>query len=319
MKSRSKKLLVAVIIAILALIPFIIFNIRAPVLIVTEQSFIELYGKKRLKKESFLSSVALFRAVKTVTLANDASDDVVPFAIAEISVKPYCVLFPLRFVKPAQAYKGLNPEIPVVVLEGRYPQNENPAERTLGASKSEYFIYKTDISDDFYRLGLVISALKPVIPPQKDDSAPEMEKNTKIAVFLDRNSTQMKDIFLKGLYDNGVLQETRFFYSFSQYSEIPDLSCVVLAGLGYEYLDKKAGVPVISFTWIDPLLLPVDIAMVVNDSPWAQVRQVVGLVKSGEKTGLISSEFLILNSKKFDKGVIALIKKTRKNDKSGSE
>jgi hypothetical protein len=34
------------------------------------------------------------------------------------------------------------------------------------------------------------------------------------------------------------------------------------------------------------------------------------MVSAGEKTGLIKSEFLILNKKKFDKEVIALLKKT---------
>jgi len=319
MKSRSKKIIITLSITLAVLTPVVIFNIRAPVLIVTEQAFIELYGKKRLQKEAFYSSVALFRPVKTVTLANDAGDDVVPFAVAEVSVKPYCVLFPLRFVKTVQLYKDLNPQIPVVVLEGRYPENDNPAERTLGANKTDFFIYKTNISDDFYRLGLVISTLKPVIVPKKDDSAPETEENRKIAVFFDYNMSQMKDIFLKGLYDSGNLYETRFYNYFSQNTNLSDLSCVILAGLGYEYLEKKTGAPVVCFTWIDPFLLPSDVVLVVNDSPWAQVKQAVKMVEAGEKTGFISSEFRILNSKKFDKGVISLIKKTRKNDKSGSE
>jgi len=319
MKSRSKKLIIAIIITLLALIPFIIFNTRQPVLIVAEQSFIELYGKKRLQKESFNTSIALFRAVKTVLVTDDVGDDVIPFAVAEISVKPFCVLFPLRFTRSAQIYRELNPNIPVVVLEGRYSQDENPSERLLGANKSDFFIYKTDIKDDFYKLGLVVSYIKPVIPPKKDDSASETEKKGTIAVFLSQNLSQIKDIFLKGLYDSGNLQETRFFNYYGQYSDIPDLSCVVLAGLGYEYLEKKTDVPVVSFTWIDPFLLPADVVMVVNDSPWAQAEQAVGMVKAGEKTGLIKSKFLILDGKKIDKGIFAILKKSRKNAKTGNE
>jgi len=283
---------------------------RPPVLIVTEQTFIDLYGKKRIRNEALLSSFFLFRLVKTVAVANDAGDDIVPFAVAEISIKPYCVLFPLRFVQSAQRYRELNPNIPVVVLEGRYPEGENPAEKALGADISEYFIYKTDINDDFYNLGLVISALKPKEEPENDDSTPETEKNNQIAVYLDQNLTQMKDIFLKGLYDRGVLMETQFLYYYSQKLEKTDLFCVILTGLGYDYLDKKAGVPVISFTWVDPFFLPSDVVMVINDSPWAQVRQAVGMVGAGQKNGLIKSEFKVLDRKKFDKGVISLIKKT---------
>jgi hypothetical protein len=297
---------------VLALVStLVIFYFRSPVLIVTEQSFMELYGKKRLRNEALLSSIALFRPVKTVEVANDASDDIVPFAITEISIKPYCVLFPLRFVPSAQRYKENNPNIPVVVLEGRYPESENPVEKTLGANISEYFIYKTDINDDFFNLGLAISALKQENEPKSDDSTPETEKSDKIVVFIDKNLTQMKDIFLKGLYSRGILPETQFLNSFSQYSETSNISCVILAGLGFEYLDKKTGVPVIAFTWIDPFLLPFDVVMIINDSPWAQARQAVRMVGAGEKNGSIKSEFVVLDKKKFDGSVVALIKKTR--------
>ena len=306
-----KTLIVAVSLVLAVSLTMAIFYFRSPVLIVTEQSFMELYGKKRMRNEALLSSIVLFRAVKTVEVANDAGDDIVPFAVAEISVKPYCVLFPLRFVPSAQRYKEINPNIPVVVLEGRYMESENPVEKTLGTNISEYFIYKTDIDDDFFNLGLAVSALKQENEPNSDSSAPETEKSDKIVVFLDKKLTQMKDIFLKGLYSRGILPETQFLNSFSQYSETPNISCVILAGLGFEYLDKKKGVPVIAFTWIDPYLLPFDVVMVINDSPWAQARQAVRMVGAGEKNGAIKSEFVVLNKKKFDRNVIALIKKTR--------
>jgi hypothetical protein len=311
MRRKHKTLTVAASLALAAVIPLVIFNTRPPVLIVTEQSFIDLYGGKRLRKEAFFSSFAMFRPVKTVVSANDAGDDIVPFAIAEISISPYCVLLPLRFAKSAQRYRELNPDIPVVLLEGRYPENENPAERALGANNSEFFIYKTDINDDFYRAGLAVSALKSMAELKKDDSTPETGKNGKIAVFLNRNLTQMNDVFLRGLYDSGFLSETKIFTSFSQYSEIPDLSCVILAGPGFEYMDKKAGIPIVSFTWIDPFLLPSDVVMVVNDSPWAQARQAVKMAGAGEKRGVIKSEFLILDKKKFGRDIIAIVKKTK--------
>jgi len=309
-KQKTHIITAAVIIALLAVTPLFILNIRPPVLIVTEQSFIELYGKERIKDEAFFSSLALFRPVKTVAVANDAGDDIVPFAIAEKSIKPYCVLFPLRFTNSARLYRELNPDIPVVLLEGRSPENENKAETILGEDKSEYFIYKTDINDDFYRAGLVIAALNPPQNQKDDNSITEEVKNDKIIVFLDRNLTPMKDVFLRGLYDSGILLETQFFNTFSQYSEQSSLFCVVLAGIGAEFLDKKAGVPVISFTWLNPTMLPEDVVMVINDSPWAQARQAFKMVSAGEKSGLIKSEFLILDRKKFGKDVIALIRKT---------
>jgi hypothetical protein len=311
MRQKPKKLIVAAIFALVAVTPLFIFNLRSPVLIVTEQSFIELYGKERLNNEAFFSSLALFRFVKTVMVANDAGDDIVPFAITEVSSSPYCVLFPLRFAKSAVLYRNLTPNVPVVVLEGRYPEGENPADRVLGEEKHEFFIYKTDINDDFYKAGLAATALKPPSTQNEENPAFDQSKKGKIVVFLDRNMNQMKDVFLRGLYDRGELLETHFYSSFSQYSEMPDLNCVVITSLGAEFLDKKTGVPVISFTWINPFLLPSDVIMVINDSPWAQARQAVKMAGAGEKNGLIKSEFLVINRKKFDRGVLAIIRKNR--------
>lgn len=308
----TRKTAIAAIIVLAAITPLFIFNIRSPVLIVTEQSFIELYGKERINDESFSTSLALFRPVKIVVVANDAGEDVVPFAVTEASIKPYCVLFPLRFVRSARLYREISPNIPVVVLEGRYPEGENPSEAILGEEKSEYFILKTDINDDFYRIGLAVTAIKPKPVKKDENSVPEEEeKKGKVVVFLENNLNGMKDVFLRGLYDMGGLLETHFFNYYSQYLEMADLSCVVLAGSGAEFLDKKADVPVISFTWLNPSLLPFDVVMTINDSPLAQTRQAVKMVGSGAKTGLIKSEFRVLDRSKFDKKVIAIVKKNR--------
>jgi len=305
------KTAVAVILVLAAIIPLFVFYLRAPVLIVTEQSFIELYGKKRLDRESFFSSLSLLRSVKTIEIANEAGDDVVPFAITEASIKPYCVLFPLRFAKSARLYRELSPNIPIVLLEGRYMEDENPTESLLGADKEGYFIYKTDINDDFYRAGLAITAMKHKSAPKDDNSATDEGKKGKVIVFLEQKFNQMKDVFIRGLYDRGELLETHFYNYFSQYSEQPDLFCVVTAGLGSEFMEKKTGVPVISFTWLNPSLLPSEVIMTVNDSPWAQARQAVRMVCSGAENGLIKSVFSVLDRNKFDRNVIAIIKKNR--------
>jgi len=307
----SRKTAIAAIIVLAVISLLFIFNIRSPVLIVTEQSFIELYGQERAQKEAFSTSFALLRPVKTVVVANDAGEDIVPFAVTEASIRPYCVIFPLRFVQSARLYKGLAPNIPVVVLEGRYIEDENPAENILGADKSEYFIFKTDVNDDFYRAGLAVTTVKPKRSKKNENSAPDEGKKGKIIVFMENNLNPMKDVFLRGLYDRGNLLETHFYNYYYQYMETTDISCVVMAGAGSEFMDKKTDIPIISFTWINPSLLPFDVAMIVNDSPLAQTRQAVKMVKKGVKNGLIKSEFIVLNRKKFDRKVIAIIKKNR--------
>jgi hypothetical protein len=282
--------------ALAVILPFLVYLVRSPVLIVTEQAFIGLYGEDRIRREASRSAFALFRPVKTVAVADDAGDGIVPFAIAEISSRPFCVLFPLRFSRSARLYHEQNPKVPVILLEGRFP--ENASQSSFGIDGlGGYFPYKTDIDADFYRAGLAAAAL-------------DRGNNGKIAVFLESNvQEQAAASFLRALNDLEKPLETMFFTSFSQFSDISGLSCVVLAGSGSEYLEKKSGVPVIFFAWLAPSLIPEDVVLLVNDSPWAQAVRAVRMAAAGTSDGLIRSKFQILNKKNIDRRTLRKIMK----------
>jgi len=297
MKIKAK-LAIAIPLAAVLIAVFTVFYLRSPVLIVTDESFLELYSGERAEREAMLTSLALFRQVKTVSVANDAGYDIVPVAILEMSPNPYCVIFPLRFARSARLFNEQNPGIPAIILEGRYQESETPTETAIGSDISSFFIYKTDINNDFYNAGLASSAI-------------DQGKNGNVVVFIEKNLPQARENFLRGLNDYGNLLETRFFTNFSQYSEIQNLSCIVLAGSGADIIEKNRGVPVILFTWINPLLLPLETALIIDDSPWAQAHQAVKMAYSGEKSGLIKSKFHFINRKQFGAEVIALIKKSR--------
>lgn len=270
-----------------------VFYLRSPVLIVTEESFLNLYSNERVERLSLETAFFIFRQVKSVIVANDAGYDIVPAAILDVSSKPYCVIFPLRFTRSAKLFHEQNPEIPVIILEGRYIETEKPAETVLGSDISGYFIYKTDINDDFYRAGLASVAF-------------DQGKSGNVVVFTDKNMPQARESFLRGLNDRGKLLETRFFTSFSQYSDVNNLSCIMLAGSGSDIIEKNPGVPLILFTWISPSLLPSNAALVIDDSPWAQARQAVKMASAGETTGFIKSVFYIMDRKKYDRGILRL-------------
>ena len=289
MRRKTKAPVIAAIIAFILLVSLIIFEVRSPVLIVTDQAFLPLYGQTRIRRETSIASLVLFRRVETVSVADDAGYDTVQFAVAGVSSSPFCVLFPMRFAQAARLYRENNPQIHVVLLEGR--NGEGDGFSSIGSSASDYFIYKTDIENDFFRAGLAAAAL-------------DMGKNGKIAVFLESGiETQAKDAFLRAINSLEKPLETRFFTSFSAFNDIPDLSCVVLAGAGAEYLEQENGVPVIFMTWIDPFLVPDDVVIVVNDSPWSQAVEAVRMVTAGVGQGQIQSKFHILK-KDIDKEIL---------------
>jgi hypothetical protein len=294
---RRKTLIFASFLAFSAIVVFIVFLVRPPVLIVSDFSFSELYGVKRLKIETARSSFALFRRIKPVVVTDDAGDDIVQAAVEGASKKPLCVLFPLRFARVAHSYREKKPDIPVVLLEGRYPETANPALFAVGGNTEDYYIYKTDISADFYRAGLAAAIL-------------DGEKNERIVIFLEGNvQTQAREAVSKALKDAEKPLQTSFFTSFAQFTGNQNVSCVILAGSGAEYPDKYTDVPIIFFSWINPELIPEDIVLVFNDSPWVQAVSSVRMVQAGMKNGLIPSKILFTGGKGIDKAAFRKLRK----------
>ena len=313
MKKKTIKYLIIFTFLIIILVTFsVIFYLRAPVLIVAEEVFIEIYGAKRLRRESFRNSLLLFRDIKTVVVANDISDDLVPFSVDSVSKQPYCVLFPLRFTNSAMIYHGANPGIMVIILDGR---NNNEFKINSNPETSNLFKYATDIEADFFRAG-VISAAFQLPPPENEESPVNENQKRHIIVFLESHLNQLygqkiKESFKQGINQHENPPEPLFYTSFSEFTGNFNLSCVILAGSGSEYLDNKSGVPVIMFSWLDPYLTTSDTVLVIDDSPLAQVYQAVKLAESGTENGTIKSEFVISNRKKMDKNLLSIIRESR--------
>jgi hypothetical protein len=297
MKLRPKTIIIAASLMFSVIVILIAFLARPTVLVITELSFTELYGKKRLRSETLYSSLVLFRRVISVVVTDDAGDDIIQAAVEGASSMPFCVLFPFRFAKVAHSYREKYPDIPVVLLEGRYTEGENPVSFAIGDNTEDYFIYKTDISADFYRAGLAAAVL-------------DGEKNERIAVLLESGTqTQAKEAISKALNDVGKPLQTSFFTAYSQFTGNQNISCVVLAGTGADYLDKYSGVPVIFFSWINPELIPKDVVLVFNDSPWVQAVSAVRMVEIGMTKGQIPSKILFTGRKWVDKDIVRKLKK----------
>jgi hypothetical protein len=294
----KKRTLIAVLSLVLAvLVVYTVFLARRPVLVVVDESFLMLYGEKRAKREISLSSLDLFRKIKPVPVEDDAGEDIVLVAVNETSKRPYCVIFSLRFARAARLFREQSPQIPAIILEGRYPEASNPSSFAIGSDLDDYFLYKTDISADFSRAAQAVLIL-------------DREKNGKIVIFTDTNTqSQAKEAFSQVLNELGKTNQTLFLTNFSQFNAADDISCVLMAGSGSEYMDKHKDVPVILFSWIDPEFLPVDTVLVLNDSPPALLAQAVRMAGVGMTKGQILSKTVILRGNGIDRLTIRKLRK----------
>ena len=289
MRVKSKKfaLIAASIIMVLA-VPLIIFHSRSPVLILTEQSLLRLYGEDRIRSESFRSSLSLFRPVKTVVVANDSGDDIVQYAVAEASSRPYFVLFPSRFVRSAEIYHNHNPGNRIILMETSNSAG-NFVVNAQNDSHIDFFTFRSDVEADFYRAGYIAAML-------------DLENTGRNLVFLHNSVySQGRSAFLRAQEDQNKPQGTQFFTNYSAQSGNLDFSCVIIAGAGYEFVEEEHGIPVILFSWLNPPFLPSDVVLVVNDSPWALTVQAVRLAESGAATGNIPSKLIITDTGKVSR------------------
>jgi len=296
---KYTKLMAALAVVIIALIvAVLVFYSRFPVLVLTDVSFIELYGKERIRRQGRASSFALFRRVKPVITADGASPDILVAAISEAARKPYCVLFPSYFAQAAERFHVQFPETPAVVLSGFSVSSDVPHPDGV------LCVYRTDLETDLYRAGLFAG----IVGLKKNPS----EAQRISFLWQDRYMQALeREVFSRGLRESDPGAVVRFANSAS---DMPDggISCVILSRSGAEYLDKNPKIPLILFTWLDPSLLPAETAAAFDDSTWALVVPAVRLAVNSQAEGKIPSKPVFFPGKTADNGINQILKQLAK-------
>jgi hypothetical protein len=296
-----KLLAVLAVIVIALAVTGLVFYGRSPVLVVTDATFIELYGKDRIRRQRIVSSFTLFRRVKPVITADGASPDILVEAISATARRPYCVLFPTYLAPAAERFHAQFPEIRVVLLEGI-----DSSSGLLGAD-GVLCVYRTDQETDLYRAGLFAG----LVSLQK--SAADAQR----ACFLWQGRYRYiqeaeRDVFSRGLRESDSDAVARFVNYASEMPDMEGISCVVLTRFGAEYLDKNAQIPLILFTWLDPSMLPDETAAAFDDSTWALVVPAVRMAVNGQAEGKIPSKPLLFPGKTADNGIDKILKRLAK-------
>jgi hypothetical protein len=297
---RRGGLIVASIVVLALAGAALFFLSRPPVLIVTDAPFTALYGTRRILIRQIRASLALFRLVRPVMVAEGTGSDLLVFVIQDavsrtIPRRPYCVLFPHRYAEGAARYREQFPGIPAVLMEGR------SGPETGDTAPSGLSVFSTDLERDFYRAGLCAAVLGGGIGGM-------------IPVFQDRFvQADAQNAFITGLRERQSEANPLFLSDYSGLSGAAAISCVVLAGSGTEYFEQNLTFPLILFTWLDPELTPREAAVFFDDSPWALAVPAVKMIAGKQTGGRIPSDLLIFSDRIADKDVLRQIKKAARD------
>ena len=286
--------------AVLA-VPFVVFYARSPVLVVTEAPFVALYGQARLKKERAFAVRALFRQVKPVMVADGVSPDMVMYAITDAARRPRCVLFPRSHALSALRFHEEYPEIPAVILSGLVTTPELPPPDGF------LCVYSTDREVDLYRAGLCAG----ILGAARRNSEPDTPQTY---VFWQDSSMPVagRELFSQGLREQDPESNAIFINLAAQLPDAKGIACITLTGAGAEYLERKAAVPIILFSWLDPALLPREVAVQFDDSVWALAVPASRLALQRQAEGKIPSKPLTFSPKTADNSIFRMLEKSAK-------
>ena len=256
-----------------------IFLSRPPVLIITDASFLRLYGPERLKQKQRRISVALFRKVVPVTVSEIAGPDLVAIAAEEASPAPCAVLFPYRYLEAARIYRQGKPGTPVLVMEAPKPPEFAAEADNLEGEQAITFVC-TDIELDLHRAGLAATLLAG-------------EKKILIydnGLFPEEHRESLRE----KLKDQGIVEEPVFLSSSSRDPSYSDIGCIVIAGPAFRFLDQEHNIPMVLFSWSDPFLTPKGVKVIFDDSSWALAAEAIKSVPSAGAVFLPSIPLVVM-------------------------
>jgi hypothetical protein len=302
MKHKGKIIAGAGLVLILG-VAALVFYLRSPVLMVTDEPFTLLYGSRRTKMRLLTASLAAGRRVKQVLVADSVGADLLVLAVEDADPRPWCVVFPYRYAEGARRFHRQYPEARTILLYGRAgPDRRRPSTASNSDETELFFEFSTDKKLDLYRTGRFAAILGG-------------EKTGIIPVFINKPDINAgKDAFLQGFGSDTPELEPRFYDSYAAFTISDDFPLVVIAGSGTEYFDKNPKSPLILFSWLDPALASSETLILMDDSVWAQLIPALNMVKKDLKLGLIPSKPLIFLSRIADKNVLRQLRKAAGSD-----
>jgi hypothetical protein len=306
-----------------------VFLHRAPVVVVTDGAFNELYGKWRVLASLAEAQTRLLRPVKQVIIGEEAGADMVSIVVGAAAKSPYCVLFPYRYAESAERYAETFPGVPVVAL-GR--QGQTPP-------KGAAFV-QTDALTDLFRAGACAAVLaaapnasdtdaaedarasggsnavnapdtrKPSDAPKPAGSAEAGDVAGGIAVLQRQTlSSEEKSALAGGIDGEGSNAPIIYLMAGASYTVYQRVSSILLLGPANNFLDQNVNAHVILFSWVNPHTTASSVRIVFDDSVWALA---VPAVKMRSNGGVIPSKVTVLSDGIKDKSTARRLRKAAK-------
>jgi hypothetical protein len=254
-----------------------LFAARAPVIVITDDTFSAVYGVRREHFKRIEMSVRLFRRIELVRMSAEAELDAVVFAVQDADRDPFAAVFPYRYYEAARRYTGVNPRPVTVVTSGLFAA---PAAGAVASERAGILFIKQDEKSDFYRAGLCAALFS-----GRTASFAKLPDDGKAILVIanEKTSSQAEGFFEQGLRRGGS-DASCVFRGVNDNYPIANLSCVVFWGpsSGFLYHSAENSLPNIVFSWLEPDFSSPGVKVVIDDSPLQLLPLIVKSLKQAD-------------------------------------
>jgi hypothetical protein len=231
---------------------------RPPLVIVVDEAFLEIYGKKRANMRRYVLSASLLRRAVFAMVAQDADQEAIVFSVSAASKAPYMALFPERYLGGADRYAaaieeaGLSGKTRTVVLDSGDGRGVS-----IGNAES----LQLDRETDLYRAGMCAAILA---------------KDGVVVVYYQGSLSEAhRAAFTEGLVAAGHTKDPVFSRSTDSVPQAEAGCAVLLSAINAKAFAEKKNIPIVLFSWLDPESTPNGVRVVFDDSPLAIAAQAV--------------------------------------------
>lgn len=269
----------------------IIFFMRAPVILVSDMYFSEVYGARSEQVKRLEASFKCFTQIKIVRILEEETDTIsIAESIQRSSRNPKAVFFPFAYSNAAEYYASTI----VPAQKGNTKTfvflDRNQASQDL----KPYYYVRSDTDIDFHRAGTCAAVLGTIGANSSDVEA--QKKSIYFISNLLLNQAE-KESFIEGIQE-GLFPGRIDFISGYENRNWDTAAAIVIYGPAPAFLQAQVEVPIILFSWYNSAsYLPRSIKVLVDDSPYFVIPNILKQARNaieGTRGFSVPSNFMVL-------------------------
>jgi hypothetical protein len=277
------------------------FFVQAPVILVSDNYFTEIYGARFEQIRRLETAFKIRKNVKIVRIQDNTDALSIIEAIEHTSGRPAAVFFPFAYSDAAENYARLNAEKNLSTKTFVF-LDRNPVPKT----DTPLYYVRNDTDIDFHRAGACAGLLARE-RLETLEAAPDKRETIYFICTVPLNPADQES-FAEGIKESGFKGGLDFVNGYESRGW-DNAAAVVAYGPAAAFFQAQVDVPAVLFSWYNNVsYMPANIKVLVDDSPYYMIPQALSSAQRAfvdAKVFAEPSNFIIIDSRIKNKVLVA--------------